>query len=66
MYTLQDGIGVYIAKSVTRGQCDVRPTITFPAKEHCHWLVLMVDHTMVVCHPAESRRLSWPEWQVVY
>jgi len=59
VYTLQDGIGVYIAKSVTRGQCDVRPTITFPAKEHCYWLVLD-------SHPAESRRLSWPEWLVVY
>ena len=46
----------YTTQSVTHGQCDARPTVTFPVAEHynCFWPVL-------ISHPAEGRRLSWPE-----
>lgn len=27
-------------ESVTRDQCDTRPTVTFPGKEHCHYIPL--------------------------
>jgi len=27
-------VGGYTTESVTHGQCDVRPTVTFPATEH--------------------------------
>ena len=26
--------GLYTSESVTHGQCDARPTVTFPATEH--------------------------------
>ena len=26
----------YITESMTHGRCDARPTVTFPAAEHCH------------------------------
>ena len=32
-------VGGYTTKSVTHDQCDVRPTVTFPATEHNHSLV---------------------------
>jgi len=40
-------------------QCDARPTVTFSAAQHCHcsWPVL-------ISHPAEGRKLSWPGWLV--
>jgi len=44
---------------VMHGQCDARPTVTFPAAQHCHcsWLI---------SHPTEGRRVSWLEWLVTY
>jgi len=30
------GLGGYTTESVTHGRCDVRPTVTFPAAEHCY------------------------------
>ena len=40
--------------SVTRGQCDARPTVTFPAaRHHRHWLVpnyTATSHNYAVTH----------------
>jgi len=55
-------VGGYTTESaVMRGQCDVRPTVTFLAAEHCHcpWSVL-------ISRPTEGRRLCWPERLVTY
>jgi len=41
-----ESVGRYIKESVTQGQCDARPTVTFPTAEHCH------------CHLAGTRFLS--------
>jgi len=40
----------YVKQSVTEGRCDIRPTVTFPAKEHCHcpWLVYSVPNPLMV------------------
>jgi len=45
--------------SVTRGQCDTRPKITFPTADYWH-CTLAGTHF----HPAEDSGLSWPEWLV--
>jgi len=44
--------GYSSTESMTRGQCHARPTVTFPAAN--------------LSHPAEGRRLSLPEWLVIY
>jgi len=48
---------VDMPQSLTLGQYDARPTVTFPAVHCCHCLIF---------HPAEGRRLSWSAWLVTY
>jgi len=50
-------IGEYATKCVTHGHCDARLTVTFPTTPP--WLVL-------ISHPIEGRKLSWPQWLVTY
>jgi len=52
---------IYYRQSVTHGRCDDRPTVTFPAAEHCH---CPLAGTHFPSSFAESRRLSRPEWLV--
>ena len=50
----------YTTESVTHGQWDARPTVTFPAAAQ------PVPLGLLVFRPAEGSRLSWPEWLVKY
>ena len=49
-----------LSESVTHGRCDARPTVTFPAAQHCHCPLASAHF-----RPEEGRRLSWPEWLVI-
>jgi len=47
LFSLSDAIesvGGYTTESVVHGQCDAKPTVTFPAAEHCHypWPVIFI------------------------
>jgi len=65
---------MYTTESVTHGQCDARPTITFPAIEHHHRLAgiklyLFGDRGMCVCvceQLAQSHymKVEWPTVKV--
>ena len=50
-----DPEGGYTTESVTHGENSTRPTVTCPAKEHCH-----LASTLSYC--IEGRRLSWLRW----
>jgi len=54
-------VGGYSTESMMHGWCDVKPLVTFPAKEHCH-CPLTGTHS----HSTEDMRLSWPGWLVTY
>ena len=49
----------YTTQSATRGQSDVQPTVAYPATASAPWPVILF-------HPTEGRRLSWPEPLVTY
>jgi len=48
-------VGGYTAEHMTHGQSVVGPTVTFPAKS-----TLTAPWPVLISHPAEGRRLSWP------
>jgi len=50
-------ISRHIKPCVMHGQCEDRPTVTFPAKKTLHF------HSPVfISHFTETSRLSWPKW----
>ena len=48
-------VGGYTTEHVTYGQSVIGPTVTFPAKS-----TLTALWPVLISHPAEGRRLSWP------
>jgi len=46
---------MHISQSVVHGWRNVRPTVTFPATEHCH-----CPCPILISDPTKGRRLSWP------
>ena len=52
-------VGGYTTVSVTHGQCDARPTVTFPANGR-YQFILLGEQRHIVCEQlAQSRYVKW-------
>ena len=41
-----ESVGGYTTEPVVHGQCDAKPTVIFPATEHCHYPCRLYSFTI--------------------